>query len=106
MAKKGTKIETLIRARKLGEIIARGGRRSDCIEYGYKNWGVGYKSVDKYLEIARAEMKADWDMESPQLGADLLSQAATLQMEAREKGHLHIALGAINTAARLAQIIS
>ena len=102
MAKKGTKIETLIRARKLGEIIARGGRRSDCIEYGSKNWGVGYK----YLEIARAEMKADWDMERPQLVADLLSQAATLQMEAREKGHLHIALGAINTAARLAQIIS
>ena len=106
MAKKGTKIETLIRARKLGEIIARGGRRSDCIEYRSKNWGVGYKSVDKYLEIARAEMKADWDMERPQLVADLLSQAATLQMEAREKGHLHIALGAINTAARLAQIIS
>ena len=47
MAKKGTKLETLIRARKLGEIIARGGRRSDCIEYGSKNWGVGYKSVDK-----------------------------------------------------------
>ena len=106
MAKKGTKLETLIRARKLGEIIARGGRRSDCIQYVSKNWGVGYKSVDKYLEIARAEMKADWDMERPQLVADLLSQAATLQMEAREKGHLHIALGAINTAARLAQIIS
>ena len=106
MAKKGTKLETVIRARKLGEIIARGGRRSDCVRYASKNWGVGYKSVDKYLEIARAEMKADWDMERPQLVADLLSQAATLQMEAREKGHLHIALGAINTAARLAQIIS
>ena len=106
MAKKGTKIETLIRARKLGEIIARGGRRSDCIEYGSKNWGVGYKSVDKYLEIVRAEMKADWDMERPEMVANLLAQAATLQMEAREKGHLHIALGAINTAARLAQIIS
>ena len=106
MAKKGTKLETLIRARKLGEIIARGGRRSDCIEYGSKNWGVGYKSVDKYLEIARAEMKADWDMERPEMVANLLAQAATLQMEAREKAQLHIALGAINTAARLAQIIS
>ena len=63
-------------------------------------------TADKYLEIARAEMKADWDMERPQMVADLLSQAATLQMEAREKGHLHIALGAINTAAKLAQIIS
>ena len=51
-------------------------------------------------------MKADWDMDRPQMVADLLSQAATLQMEAREKGHYHIALGAINTAAKLAQIIS
>ena len=106
MAKKGTKIETLIRSRELGKIIAKGGRRSDCIEYASKKWGVGYKSVDKYLEIVRAEMKADWDMERPEMVANLLAQAATLQVEARKKGHLHIALGAINTAARLAQIIS
>ena len=106
MAKKGTKLETLIRARKLGEIIARGGRRSDCVRYASENWGVGERTVDKYLEIARAEMKADWDLERPEMVANLLSQAATLQMEAREKGHLHIALGAINTAAKLAQIIS
>ena len=106
MAKKGTKIETVIRSRKLGEIIARGGRRSDCVRYASKNWGVISKTADKYLEIARAEMKADWDMERPEMVANLLAQAATLQMEAREKGHLHIALGAINTAARLAQIIS
>ena len=106
MAKKGTKLDTIIRSRELGKIIAKGGRRSDCIEYASKNWGVGYKSADKYLEIARAEMKADWDMERPQMVANLLSQAATLQMEAREKGQLHIALGAINTAAKLTQIIS
>ena len=106
MAKKGTKLETVIRARKLGEIIAKGGRRSDCNRYASENWGVGERSVDKYLEIARAEMKADWDMERPEMVANLLAQAATLQMEAREKGQLHIALGAINTAARLAQIIS
>ena len=87
-------------------MIAKGGRRSGCIEYASKKWGVGYKSTDKYLEIVRAEMKADWDLERPEMVANLLAQAATLQMEAREKGHLHIALGAINTAARLAQIIS
>ncbi len=106
MAKKGTKLETLIRSRELGEIIAKGGRRSDCVRYALKKWGVSATTAGKYLEIARAEMKADWDMERPQMVANLLSQAATLQMEAREKGHLHIALGAINTAARLAQIIS
>ena len=106
MGKKGTKIETVIRSRKLGEIIAKGGRRSDCVRYALENWGVSATTADKYLAIARAEMKADWDMDRPQMVADLLSQAATLQMEAREKGHYHIALGAINTAAKLAQIIS
>ena len=106
MGKKGTQAETIVRSQKFARIIANGGRRSDCVRYASENWGVGERSVDKYLEIARAEMKADWDMERPEMVANLLAQAATLQMEAREKGHLHIALGAINTAARLAQIIS
>jgi hypothetical protein len=56
--------------------------------------------------MARDQMKADWDIERPQMIADLLSQCSTLQVEARERGHYHIALGAINTAARLAQLCS
>jgi hypothetical protein len=56
--------------------------------------------------IARDELKKDWDMERPQMVADLLAQCSTLQMEARKAGHYHIALGAINTAAKLAQIVS
>jgi hypothetical protein len=55
---------------------------------------------------ARAQLKADWDIERPQMIADLLSQCSTLQLEARKAGHLHIALGAINTAAKLAQLCS
>jgi len=38
--------------------------------------------------------------------ADLLSQLSTLQMEARRAGQFHIALGAINTAAKLTQLCS
>ena len=106
MGKKGSKAETIIRSQKFARIIANGGRRSDCVTYASKNWGVSSKTADKYLEIARAEMKADWDMERPQMVADLLAQCSTLQMEARKKGHYHIALGAINTAAKLAQIVS
>jgi hypothetical protein len=56
--------------------------------------------------MARDQLKADWDLERPQMVADLLSQCATLQQEARAAGQLHIALGAINTAAKLAQICS
>ena len=106
MGKKGTQAETIVRSQKFARIIANGGRRSDCVRYASENWGVGERSVDKYLEIAREELKKDWDMERPQMIADLLAQCSTLQMEARRSGQFHIALGAINTAAKLAHLVS
>ncbi len=106
MGKKGTQAETVVRAQRFARIIANGGRRSDCVRYASENWGVGERSVDKYLEIARDELKKDWDMERPQMIADLLAQCSTLQMEARRSGQFHIALGAINTAAKLAHLVS
>ena len=106
MGKKGTQAETVVRAQRFARIIANVGRRSDCVRYASENWGVGERSVDKYLEIARDELKKDWDMERPQMIADLLAQCSTLQMEARRSGQYHIALGAINTAAKLAHLVS
>ena len=106
MGKKGTQAETIVRAQRFGRLIANGGRRSDCVRYASENWGVGERSVAKYLQIAREELKKDWDMERPQMIADLLAQCSTLQMEARRSGQYHIALGAINTAAKLAHLVS
>ena len=77
MGKKGTQAETIVRSQKFARIIANGGRRSDCVRYASENWGVGERSVDKYLEIAREELKKDWDMERPQMIADLLAQCST-----------------------------
>tara|TARA_B100001939_G_scaffold3718_1_gene3523 strand:- start:942 stop:1265 length:324 start_codon:yes stop_codon:yes gene_type:complete len=105
-AKKGTKAESIIRAREFARIIANGGRRSDCIKYAEENWGLKESACNLYLQLARDQLKADWDVERPQMVADLLSQCATLQQEARAKGQYHIALGAINTAAKLAQLCS
>ena len=106
MGKKGTQAETIVRAQRFARIIANGGRRSDCVRYASENWGVGERSVAKYLQIAREELKKDWDMERPQMIADFLAQCSTLQMEARRSGQYHIALGAINTAAKLAHLVS
>ena len=106
MGKKGTQAETVIRAQRFARIIANGGRRSDCVRYASENWGVGERTVDEYLKLARDELKKDWDMERPQMIADLLAQCSTLQMAARRSGQYHIALGAINTAAKLAHLVS
>jgi hypothetical protein len=105
-APRGPKQETLERAERFARLIASGGRRSDCIRYARENWGVKDDACDLYLRIARDKLKADWDIERPQMVADLLSQCSTLQMEARRAGQYHIALGAINTAAKLAQLCS
>ena len=107
MAAQGTtKAETEQRAQRFARIIANGGRRSDCIRYAVENWGVGEAACGRYLAMARDQLRADWDIERPQMIADLLSQCSTLQMEARRAGQYHIALGAINTAAKLAQLCS
>ena len=107
MAAKGTtKAETEQRAQRFARIIANGGSRSDCIRYAVENWGVGEAACGRYLAMARNQLKADWDIERPQMIADLLSQCSTLQIEARRAGQYHIALGAINTAAKLAQLCS
>ena len=107
MAAKGTsKAEKEMRIRQFVQIIANGGRRSDCLQYASKKWGVTDRTADSYLAAARDQLKADWDLERPQMIADLLSQCSTLQLEARKAKQYHIALGAINTAAKLAQLCS
>ena len=103
---RNTSAEKEYRVDRLTRIIANGGRRSDCVAFAAKNWGVSASAVDPYLAAAREKLKADFDIERPQMVADLLNQCATLQMEARRTGQLHIALGAINTAAKLAQLCS
>ena len=105
-APESSKIEIDVRVQKLSRIIARGGRRSDCLRYARENWGVSEATVDNYLKKARQQLKADWDIERPQMVADLLAQCSTIQMEARRAGQYHIALGAINTAAKLASLVS
>ena len=105
-ASESSKIEIDLRVQKLSRIIATGGRRSDCLRYARENWGVSEATVDNYLKKAREEIKKDWDIERPQMIADLLAQCSTLQMEARRAGQFHIALGAINTAAKLADLCS
>jgi hypothetical protein len=105
-AKGTTQAETDRRIREFAQIIANGGRRSDCCRYAAEKWGVDDRTVDRYLAAARDQMRADWDLERPQMIADLLSQCSTLQLEARKAKQYHIALGAINTAARLARLVS
>ncbi len=105
-ASKSTQAEVEYRVNRFVRIVSNGGRRSDCIRFAAENWGVSERTVDTYLKKAREKMKEDFDIDRPQMIADLLGQLSTIQMEARRAGQLHVALGAINTAARLTSLCS
>ena len=105
-ASKSTQAEVEYRVNRFVRIISNGGRRSDCVRFAADNWGVSERTVDNYLKRAREKMKEDFDIDRPQMIADLLGQLSTIQMEARRSGQLHVALGAINTAAKLTSLCS
>jgi len=94
------------RVNRVARLIANGGRRSDVLQMCAERWGLKDRQADLYLDRARKKLKADYDMDRPQMLADLLAQLSTIQMEARRTGNLNIALGAVNTAAKLTQLVS
>lgn len=78
-----------------------------CIQFASENWGIGARQTDEYIARARDLLRANWsNVQREQMVADLLTQYATLQEEARKQAHLAVALGCINGAARLAQLVS
>lgn len=106
MAAQRDSVELEARAQILAKILIRGGKRSDCVLYAAENWGVGERQAQNYLTRARELIRADWsDVERDQMMAEILSQYSTLQVEAREQGQLHVALGCIHGAAKLAQLV-
>ena len=106
MGKKSTKVEVSLRVNRVARMLANGAVRSEIIQYGAKEWGCSDRMVDTYMKKARDIMREDFELDRRTFTAELLSQLASLQKEARKTGQGHIALGCINSAAKLAQLIS
>lgn len=104
---RSTVAETELRSHQLVRILVNGGNRLDCLQYASKNWGVCDRTADRYLARARELIKSSWsDVQKDQMIAELLSQYSSLQQQAREQTQLAVALGCINGAAKLAQLVS
>ena len=102
--KKATQSEKDYRTFKIAALLARGVTRSEMIKYTAAEWGVKLRQTEQYIADARIILKKDFDIDSRQFTADVLSQLSTLQKEARNNGQLHVALGCINAMAKIAQI--
>ena len=104
---KSTAAEKNLRVEEIAGLLTRGYTRSTIQRYTADKWGVSPRQTDVYLKEARTILKEDWnEMERDQMIAEVLSQYNSLQVEARSKGQLAVALGCIHGAARVAQLIS
>jgi hypothetical protein len=106
MAKKSTAAEKEYRINRVARLLSNGAVRSEVLEYARREWGVGRATADNYMAAARDVLKADWDIDRRTFTAELLSQLASLQKECRKNGNQsHVALGCINTMAKIAHIL-
>ena len=92
------------RVQQLERILATGGNTAACYQHSREHWGLGDRQTRRLVAMARESIRQDWEIERPQMIAELLSQLSTLEMEAREKGQLAVAFGCINTMARLCRL--
>lgn len=101
-----SKAEIEFRVQACARIIGQGGTRTDCIRYCSDQWGVGTRQTEVYISRARQQLREDWAIDRQTFCAELLQQLSTLQKEARRMHNPNVALGCINSAARLAKLIS
>ena len=103
-AKGTTKAGTEYRINRIARLIANGATRSDCLQYASNEWGIGTRQCDNYIARANEKMREDFSIDRQQFIAQLLAQLSSLQMDARKTGNQNVALGCINTAARIARV--
>ncbi len=105
MTKKATNHEKEYRINRVARLLANGATRSEIKEYASREWGIGSRQTVTYLNAATEVLKADWDIDRRAFTAELLSQLASLQKEARKSNMHAVALGCINSAAKIAHIL-
>ena len=104
MKKKANQNEKEFRTLRIAALISKGATRSELIRYTANEWGLKERQSDQYIQDARMVLKKDFDIDRRQFTAEVLSQLSTLQKEARNSNQLNVALGCINSMAKIAQI--
>ena len=103
---RSTKVEYEFRVQKVAKLLSVGTRRSQILQYTAAEWEASVRQTDRYIADARSIIKEDFDIDRRQFTAEVLCQYASLQEEARKSGQLSVALGCINSMAKVGQVMS
>jgi len=103
--RRSSNAELGLRVNRIARLLANGGTRSDVLQYASNQWECSTRTTDDYIRRAREILCEDWELDRRVFTAEILSQLATLQKEARKQSNLNAALGCIKTAAQIAQVL-
>jgi hypothetical protein len=106
MGRKATNAEAEYRRNRVARLLSNGATRSEVKQYCASEWGLRPRQCDTYIQQATEILKADWDIDRRTFTAEIMSQLASLQKEARKTNQSAVALGCINSMARIAQILA
>ena len=101
-----SKNEHEFRVNKVAKLLSVGTVRSEIGQFATAEWGVSQRSIDRYIQEATVILKQDFDIDRRQFTAEVLAQYASLAKEARKSGQLTVALGCINSMAKVGQVMS
>jgi len=101
-----SKNEHEFRVNKVAKLLSVGTVRSEISQFASNEWGVSQRSIDRYIQEATVILKQDFDIDRRQFTAEVLAQYASLAKEARKSGQLTVALGCINSMAKVGQVMS
>ena len=96
--------ETMLRAAQVARWLVAGNGTAEVYGLAADTWGVGHRQSDRLLQLARAEIRAAWEVERPELIALLLSRADLAFRMAVEDRNLNAAVGAVALAAKLGRL--
>ena len=101
-----SKNEQEFRVNKVAKLLSVGTVRSEISQFATAEWDVSQRSIDRYIQEATVILKQDFDIDRRQFTAEVLAQYASLAKEARKSGQLTVALGCINSMAKVGQVMS
>jgi len=101
-----SKNEHEFRVNKVAKLMSVGTVRSEISQFASTEWGVAQRTIDRYIQEATVILKQDFDIDRRQFTAEVLAQYASLAKEARKSGQLTVALGCINSMAKVGQVMS
>jgi hypothetical protein len=96
--------ETIARAAVVAGLLVDGLSRPEIVAEARERWGLAPRSTDRLIAHARGQLREAWELEREQLLAVLLTRCDRIYREAMACANHGAALGAINAAARLAQL--